>query len=132
MEAGGSYQLYANIEPKDATIKHILWDTTNPNVATVDNYGRVTIQDDQFQDKTCEIWAYSLYADSPVAVCKVDLSNKGGIDTVIEHSPERIDFNKPYNVYNMEGLRIDKNINNLPKGIYIVTQGTISTKIFKQ
>lgn len=129
---GDSYPLTASIQPSDVKLKTLYYLSTNPNVATVDNYGRVTIQDDQFQDKTCEIWAYSLYADSPVAVCKVDLSNTGGIDTVIEHSPERIDFNKPYNVYNMEGLRIDKNINNLPKGIYIVTQGTISTKIFKQ
>lgn len=38
---GEYYQLVAHVSPPDATIKNVMWKTSNPSVATVDNTGNV-------------------------------------------------------------------------------------------
>ncbi len=42
LETGDTYQLVANVSPEDATNKSVLWNSTNTDVATVDENGVVT------------------------------------------------------------------------------------------
>lgn len=44
-------------------------------------------------------------------------------------SPVDFDPIQPYSVYTITGMKIDNNMDNLPQGIYIITQGSVSFKI---
>lgn len=66
------YQLYASLEPEDASLQTVLWESSNPNVAIVNTSGLVTIVDNPnalINDATCKIRAYTLYSDGPIAEC---------------------------------------------------------------
>jgi hypothetical protein len=42
IDRGISYQLFANILPANATDKSVIWTTSNPNIVTVDQSGKIT------------------------------------------------------------------------------------------
>lgn len=68
------YQLYASLKPEDASLQTVLWESSNPNIATVNTSGLVSIVDNPknnslINDATCKIRAYTLYADGPIAEC---------------------------------------------------------------
>lgn len=47
----------------------------------------------------------------------------------IEMIKENIDINLPYEVFNLNGVRVGNSTDNLSPGIYIVRQGSIVNKI---
>ena len=61
------------------------------------------------------------------------MDNKLGYDYAYEGIDEaRVDFTKPYRVFNMAGQPCNANMQSLPTGVYIVRQGQHATKIRKQ
>ncbi|MDE6633456.1 MAG: leucine-rich repeat protein, partial [Muribaculaceae bacterium] len=84
--AGDTFQLKAKMTPEDVTLPYVLWRSTNPKIATVDNNGLVKYQEysaedltraegDEENDGTCKIIAESLYYDGPIA--EVVVNNTG-------------------------------------------------------
>lgn len=148
-KAGDRFQLTATIMPENVTLPHIFWRSTNPNVAIVDADGVVTLlaetdeiaamaEDGNASAATCKIIAESLYADIPVAEVTVNnesFNNNSGLENIIyniESPDDTIDFDAPLEIYNLSGIKLAGNIDQLSNGIYIIRQGYITKKILKK
>ena len=133
-EPGETFQLTATILPSNVTLDRVLWRSTNPAVATVDNNGLVTIHN--FQDNGrfrasgsngyCEIIASTLYEDSPVAVVKIEAS-AAAIDYVNADYLNSGMQNSRYanDIYTLQGVCLKRNatqsdIDALAPGMYII------------
>ena len=138
---GDTFQLKATLYPTDVTLPHVFWRSTNPEIATVDANGLVTLHADMSEIMTlaegddasyrsCKIIAESLYANGPVAEFMVNNDNSG-IDDIVYDSKTSgdIDFTAPMEVYNLQGVMVSDNVENLANGIYIVRQGKNVKKI---
>lgn len=139
---GDTFQLTATLYPADVTLPQIFWRSTNPDIATVDANGLVTLHadmsevmalaegDDDSSTRSCKIIAESLYANGPVAEFTVNDVNSG-IDEVVNDTSTsgEIDYNAPVEVYNLQGMMVGNNTENLTSGIYIVRQGNNVKKI---
>lgn len=141
-KAGDTFQLKATLLPENVTLPQVFWRSTNPKIATVDANGLVTLHADMSEamavaesdDETgaCKIIAESLYANGPQVEVTVFNSDFNGIEDVVTDSPmanESIDFNAPYEVYNLNGIKVGDSTSSLPAGIYIVRQGNAVKKI---
>ena len=141
---GDTFQLTATLWPENVTLPQVFWRSTNPDIATVDANGLVTLHadmsgvmamaegDGDTDSRSCKIIAESLYADGPVAEFTVtDTSIPTGIDDVVNDSTPSgdIDFSAPVEVYNLQGARVADSMQNLANGIYIVRQGDNVKKI---
>lgn len=72
---GHQIQLSASILPADASLKTVLWESSDPDVAIVNTSGLVTVVDNcntGVEKRCCQISAYTLYADSSTAICSID------------------------------------------------------------
>ena len=138
---GDTFQLTATLYPENVTLPQVFWRSTNPDIATVDANGLVTLHadldeimtiadDDESCSRSCKIIAESLYANGPVSEFTVN-NVASEIDDVINYSTPRgdIDFTAPMEVYNIQGVMVGDNIKTLAPGIYIVRQGNIVKKI---
>ena len=136
---GDTFQLTASIWPENVTLPQIFWRSTNPEIATVDANGLVTLhadleevltraQGDADIDGTCTIIAETLYNDGPVA--QVTVSNTGidAVDSVTADGEGSIDYTRPYEVYNMSGLKVADSTEGLTNGLYIIRQGNAAVK----
>ncbi len=138
--AGDTFQLTAKLIPEDVTLPYIFWRSTNPDVATVDHNGLVTIhrgpadvaadESGEYKPFSCNIIAESLYYEGPAPEVLVNGGESaiGSITDDSENSNDNnangeIDFNAPAEVYNLQGTMIGRNACNLPAGIYIIRQG---------
>lgn len=131
---GDTFQLTARLYPADVTLPQIFWRSTNPDIATVDANGLVTLhadmseimamaEGDNSSANSCRIIAESLYADGPVAEVTVN-NNQSGVDTIFDNNdPKEIDFTAPVEVYNLQGVKVATTVDHLSAGIYIVRQG---------
>lgn len=126
LKSGETFRLVATVNPADATLKTILWESTDPDVAIVDNYGNVTMVSDVAGDM-CQIKAYTLYSNTPVAVCNINNTVMSVEDVKAEAGD--IDYNAPYEVYTLGGVKVGESIDNVVKGIYIIRQGSNARKI---
>lgn len=129
-------QLSAAIAPANTTLQTVLWSSSNPSVATVDNNGLVTFhiaaptvkgaKSKEPQTVECEITATTLYPDTPIATVKIS-GTVSGIDVVV------VDCDKAAtgvtaadcNIYNMQGVLLKVNatqedIDALAPGLYII------------
>lgn len=122
IKEGDAFQLVAVVYPEDATDTSVTWSSSDASVASVDNgyvdilsCGYVTItaraNDASGCEDTCIIYALS------------------GIDSVIAED-------EPFQVYDARGLLVlyandKKDLESLPKGFYILKQGTETIKIMK-
>lgn len=140
---GDQFQLTAKIYPENVTLPQIFWRSTNPEIATVDHNGLVTLKADfdevmatatgdseTASGNTCKIIAESLYANGPVAEVSVTCDDSG-INDVLSDSDSvgKIDYSAPVEVYNLQGVRVSDNTDRLDTGIYIVRQGKNVEKI---
>lgn len=134
---GDTFQLTATLQPQNISLPHIFWSSSNPEIASVDENGLVTIHKtageatlaaEGQESAICKITAESLYADGPVAVVEV-VDKVAGIDDVTTDSDGGIDFSAPLEIFTMEGMAAGRDIDRLSKGIYIVRQGSIVRKI---
>ena len=131
---GDTFQLTARLYPEGVTLPQIFWRSTNPDIATVDANGLVTLhadlseimamaEGDDSSANSCRIIAESLYSDGPVAEVTVN-NNQSGVDTIFDNNdPKEIDFTAPVEVYNLQGVKVATTVDHLSAGIYIVRQG---------
>lgn len=135
---GDTFQLSARLMPQNVTLPQIFWRSTNPDIATVDENGLVTLHASTeevlsrapaTEGKECKIIAESLYADAPLLEVTVTNDDSGIEDVVVDEAAEGIDFSAPVEVYNMSGMFMGQSMENLASGIYIVRQGSKVQKI---
>lgn len=125
---GESVQLTVTLEPADVSLPQLFWQSTNPDVATVDPTGLVTFHTDMHdiladaaEENSCVITAETLYADAPVAEIRV--GRKSVINEVKSINPSQ-----PMSVYSLNGVYVADSLQKLPSGLYIVKQ---EGRIFK-
>lgn len=139
-QSGDTFQLTAKLLPENVTLPQIFWRSTNPNIATVDANGIVTLhtdmneamamaESDEPSANSCRIIAESLYADGPVAEIAVPNTTTGIKEIIDNNNSEKIDYAAPVEVYNLQGVRVSTTVNNLSAGLYIVRQGNNVKKI---
>ena len=136
-EPGTTIQLTATLEPANVTLDRILWRSSNPALASVDNNGLVTIHkmenlpasrlrglevDNPFR---CEITASTLYDDSPVAMVVID-SQTSRIEYINADKGHGLDeADRPNDIYTLQGVLLKRNasqkdIDALVPGFYII------------
>lgn len=136
--SGDQLQLNATLMPSDVTLPQIFWHSTNPEIATVDQNGLVTLQIDipngasragidNDVEVGCKIIAETLYANGPTVEFTVGFVTTGVEDAVVDY--REIDFEVPFEVYDLRGVRVGCKMDSLPTGIYIVRQGGKVKKI---
>lgn len=137
---GDTFQLTATLKPENVTLPHIFWRSTNPEIATVDENGLVTLHQEMSGIMTmaengddagpCKIIAESLYANGPVAEVLVNASSSD-IDNIFGDNKDsgEIDYSAPYEVYNLQGMKVGATTSGLIPGIYIIRQGSVVKKI---
>lgn len=116
-EQGDTFQLSATFAPADVSIPVIFWSSTNPEIASVDHNGLVTINstDDESlnkEAKTCKIIAETFYPNGPKAEATVSIGSSGIMDNVIDQ--KRQEDNR---VFDLNGRQV--NPDRLSPGIYI-------------
>ena len=139
-EAGDKVQLNAKFEPENVTLPYIFWRSTNPNIATVDHTGLVTIHkdnsisvqssdEDEIQD--CKIIAESLYPNAPIIEIPVNIDLTTGLTEVETDDSFNANYDLDTNsiVYNLNGIKVADSAENLQPGIYIVRKGMEVNKI---
>lgn len=142
---GTVIRLTATITPENVTLPHIFWRSTDPAIATVDNDGVVTVHGEQpeyaayatyaYGDEQtpgqCRIIAESLYANGPLAEVVINSDISAIDDITSDRSAEKttVDYSQPYDVYNMQGIRIGDSTTGLLPGFYIIHQGAATAKI---
>lgn len=141
---GDTFQLTAALIPDNVSLPHVFWRSTNPAIATVDNNGLVTLQagannvspaadGNNNQETGCKIIAETLYHNGPVAEIAVNDSSSAIDNIVYKGSAEaNIDFSLPFEVYNLQGVKVGKTTDNLTPGIYIIRQNNITKKVIVQ
>ncbi len=109
---GTTFTVLATILPADATDKSLEWTSDNPNVATVDADGDVTVH----AIGTASITARALDGSGVWASCTI--RGISGIDTILGEDGV-------CDVYTTDGLLLHRGadeatLNQLPKGLYII------------
>ncbi|MDE6648982.1 MAG: leucine-rich repeat protein, partial [Muribaculaceae bacterium] len=138
-KAGDTFQLTATVWPENATLPQIFWRSTNPEIATVDVNGLVTLHVDLESlntraqgegdiDGVCSIIAETLYNDGPVAQVAVDENGLNAVESIPIGDNGTIDYTRPYEVFNMNGLKVSDTTDGLANGIYIIRQGKAVVK----
>ncbi len=137
---GDTFQIKSGVVPAEATLPHLFYVSSNPDVVQVTHEGLVTIMEPQAtndeeietysyrEPADVEIRVYSMYDDVAPAVIKFDIST-GVDDIVIGDASGEIDRSLPYEVYNLNGQMVGTDRSNLANGIYIVRQGSKVQKI---
>lgn len=135
---GTTQQLEVTVLPENTSLKHIMWSSTNPEVATVDHNGLVTYHKVKTAEtmraaepselQECKIIASTLYDDGPVAVFTV-YGYGADIPQTPMAQPSDIDYSLPYDVYQINGMRIGAEVDGLAPGLYIIRQNGLAKKI---
>lgn len=136
LEPGSTHQLEVTVKPENATLKNVFWRSTNPNIASVDNNGIVTIHDpitstfDNMQKEPamdCKIIAYTLYDNGPIAEFTIKTPTSGVVDV----SVDKIETDKegPVEVFDISGKRVSDSTDGLAPGLYILRHGSSTRKI---
>lgn len=110
---GEKFVINASVLPENASNPHIDWESSNPNVASVDQDGNVEI----IKDGSCRIIAYATDGSDVSAECFI--TGTSGIESIFAECGDHI------SVYTPGGLLIKKDcssddLKNLVPGIYIL------------
>ncbi|MDE5786247.1 MAG: Ig-like domain-containing protein, partial [Duncaniella sp.] len=123
---GDTFKIVANVLPEDASDKSVVWNSSDENIATVDESGTVTV----IRAGSCLITASTTDGSGLKAECSV-MAGLVGIDTVFREDTGTAD------VYNLQGMLLKRqcdksDINSLTPGIYIIrTEQLAKTVIIK-
>lgn len=121
MIVGETLQLGINVEPVDADTDDILWESSDPEVVSVDQNGLVTALSEggasitiSYEDLSASVW--------------IKVIENDGIESIFENRDTVI------TIYSQDGLIIKKDclidqLKTLPKGIYIIISGKDRYKI---
>ena len=116
-------QFTVRVEPANASLKdYIFWSSSNPEVATVDNKGLVTLVPGVKGE--AKITAHTLY-DGVVSSATVTNEGASGIDEVYFDNSSEGDINRPNDIYNLQGVCLKRNasqadVDALAPGLYII------------
>ncbi|MDE5869999.1 MAG: leucine-rich repeat protein [Muribaculaceae bacterium] len=134
---GESVALQATVYPENATLPNIFWYSTNPEIASVDNYGVVKFHDwtkdistRSDLDGECKIVASTLYYNGPVLEFMVG-DNATGINDIHSEAPIKSEVNSVGAIYDLSGRQMTMELENLPKGIYIIKNLDRTYKIIR-
>lgn len=127
-QTGEQIQLAATLVPENVTLPYIFWRSTNPEVATVDHNGLVTVCATASGHGECKIIAESLYANGPQLEFPVNFG-VNSIDNIAADATKTIDYTRPYEVFTLQGVCVGYEIEGLTSGLYIVRQGNQACKI---
>ncbi len=110
---GEKFVIKASVLPENASNPHIDWESSNPDVASVDQDGNVEI----IREGSCRIIAYATDGSDVSAECFI--TGTSGIESIFAECGDHI------SVYTPGGLLIKKNcssddLKNLVPGIYIL------------
>ncbi len=115
---GDTFQLTAEVLPSNVTDPSVVWSSSNPDVATVDENGLVTAVAEGFATITVTS------ADgNAMATANVEVKINTGIEDVT------VDGAADIEVYNAAGVKMGTSLHNLVPGVYFVRQGTKVTKV---
>ncbi|MDE6072173.1 MAG: leucine-rich repeat protein, partial [Muribaculaceae bacterium] len=127
LQPGETLQLRASVYPGHSTLPHIFWVSTNPDVASVDSRGVVTMKSvaiarTRAEDSQCAIIARTMYADGPVREFAVNDTPTGvtencadGLDKFdIENLPTGAE------IFTLSGMNVTAQAKQLNAGMYIV------------
>ncbi len=123
---GDTFTIVANVLPEDASDKSVVWNSSDENIATVDESGKVTV----IRTGSCLITASTIDGSGLKAECSV-MAGLVGIDTVFREDTGTAD------IYNLQGMLLKRqcyksDINSLTPGIYIIrTEQFAKTVIIK-
>lgn len=126
IKIGDKLQLYATILPDDATDSSIVWDSSDPTIATISDNGLL----EAIQEGEVFIRATSSSDPEIFATCKVTISKNESIEesTIKDSTPI-------YDLYNLQGVLIARSINDsmitniVPPGTYILVSPHFTKKI---
>lgn len=120
-----------NVEPwafQDSPLKKIYYLADNPIEGDENIFGCSNIEYDIFSEATLYV-SQSGYNKIIETEPWKNFSNiKIYDESGIEHITTEIDWNKPYHIYNLNGIKMIEDINILPSGIYIIHQDYKSIK----
>lgn len=124
VEVGKTVGLTVDFVPATTTDKTIIWQSSNPAVASVDEAGNVTGQ----AVGTARIIASTADGSGLTAMSFVTVVPMAGVDGV------SIDFDRYFEVYNLQGILIQKDcsadsLKQLENGVYILRQDNIVKKV---
>lgn len=137
---GDTFKISTQLKPANIHLPYVFIRSTNPEIAMVNAGGTVTIraasaeQDNVAQDdsseRSCKIIAETMYANGPtVEITVIDISSAGVENVELADNNEDIDYNAPFDVYNINGVRVSDCTENLTNGFYIIRQGKNVKKI---
>ena len=126
LTAGNTATITATVtKDDDMTVASEEWNSSNPQVATVDN-GVITA----VAPGEAVIWFTAVAANGLTCIesCTVTVSQNSGVAEIVT------DTDAPVDVYNLQGVAVLRNaaateLCNLPAGLYIVRQGKSVKKI---
>ncbi|MDE5996997.1 MAG: Ig-like domain-containing protein, partial [Muribaculaceae bacterium] len=125
---GSSFKITATVLPENTTDKSISWESSDINIASVDEEGVVTV----LEDGTCVITVSTLDGSNLKAECSITvLSGTSGIGQVFATADSRVD------VYGMNGALIKQDctledVKHLQPAIYILRQENGKTIVFNK
>lgn len=119
---GNQIQYQAVVLPENTTLKQVFWESSNPEIATVDNDGLVTTA--KGKAGSVKITARTLYSDGPVATIDLDVTS-GVAEIISEYSIGNSASIADNNVYTLQGVCVlrnanEKSLDSLLPGIYIL------------
>lgn len=122
-EEGSTFTITATVLPENATDKTLLWESSDVNVATVDNEGNVTV----INEGTCVITVSTVDGSNLKAECAI--TSLAGIDQILSDPDARVD------VYNLNGVIVKRDctredLKQLTPAIYLIRQGGKVVTVF--
>lgn len=126
LKKGESEYLIPVISPEDATNKTLNWESNNPNIAQVDQDGKVTA----IAEGTTVITVTATDGSGVSGSCNVEVfsDSQSGIDTILCNKYEK------FTIYSPSGIMIRtdcdaEDLKGLSPGIYIVKHGSSVHKV---
>lgn len=113
---GNEIQLTATVVPENATNKGLVWSSDNPEVATVDNNGLLTL----LKRGSATITAEATDGSGVKAYCSVVVSDLSGLKAILNVSNEDVKIYNTMSVLIFEGKYSDAKLDG---GVYVVVIG---------
>ena len=117
LKVNETQSLTATVLPADALDKSVTWTSSYPDVVSVDSNGKLT----GLKSGTANVYAAT--SNGKYSVCAVTVANRAGVEDITADADDTVT-----GVYNLSGVRIADTLDNLPRGLYIVTSTSGNTR----
>lgn len=127
LDRGVTAQLHVTMDPENATLGAIFWESERPDIVTVDNKGLVRLYADNgvtrfaYTDEPIKVTAKTMYANGPTYEFRILDLLTGVEDISIGNGKESLkELLRDGEVYTLSGLKVDTKAKKLEPGIYAV------------